>query len=389
MKITTQPGRFVGVCVAFVLSVSLLASPLVTLSDNAAIYFDGSASISSDSNIALDSSNEIDDIIYEFDPGFKWVYGSSDTGAELTLNANYTIKRYGDRNEFDTELASVALSGQFQSAKSVTKVNAGYVENQTNTRDANTAGILLESAITSAGFNTDYEASLKTSVVAGISYTRTDQKTNDGFGGTLGVDRSQLLVPVNIYYAATEKLDVGLGYRYRNSSVDVNSFVGLGDRSSHFFNVALRGELSPKIIADMKFGFQTTDIEGQEKFDGFSADASLTYLPDAKTTLSFLYSRDYEIGFLGEAKETSMITGILEYVFNEQFSGNAVVFLASDDYKNLVLEQDYVTTILSLTYNPSQYLSVEGSYIYSNNDTTVEGSDFTGNIYKLGVNVRY
>jgi len=97
-------------------------------------------------------------------------------------------------------------------------------------RRAGAPGQILKTAVVNAGIRTDYAATAKTSVVGGLSYSDTDRKD-------LGSDYTDFNVPVNLYYGATEKLDVGVGYRYRKSTVKDTS---LGDRISHYKRRASR-----------------------------------------------------------------------------------------------------------------------------------------------------
>lgn len=354
------------------------ASPMLTLSDNAAVYFVGSASVTSDSNVAYSNTNELDDVIFDIRPGFELVAGSPDIGASFALSASYGLRRYMDFDEFDTELPAIVAEATFKSAKSTTTASASYIETQAENRRG-LRGIVLKSAITNLGLQTEYSASAKTVVVGGISLNDTDREE-------FGSDYTDLSVPLNVYYAATEKLDVGLGYRFRDSSVDGSIF---GDRTSHFLNVGLRGELSPKLVADLKVGFQTTDVDRADSVDGLAVDAKLTYSANVKSSVDIVLSKDLLVGFGGEVIDNLSVAFVGNYRFSEVFSANAMAVIGTDSYESVARDDDYSIFQVGLMYSPVYYMSVEAAYMWMDNDSNLTGLDFTKDTLMMSVNLRY
>jgi hypothetical protein len=361
---------------------SLHSSPLITVSDHSAIYFNGSASVTSDSNILFDETNEIDDIVIQVRPGFEWVYGNAVSGVQLIVLADYALRRYADNDRFDADYPSIRMTGEFLSPKSRSTLNASYIETQANSRFSGPAGTLLETKISSAGIKTDYRATAKSAVAAGVSFVDEDKKT-------AGSDYSTLVVPLNVYYAATEKLDVGIGYRYRSSSVDRDVVISLGDRTSHFINLAFRGELTPKLVADLKLGYQVTDVKGSNDFSGLSVDALFSYAPNEKSSMSLTLSKDYLVGFQGEVIDNLSASLLFDYSFDPQLVGSVMLMFANDEFKNNPREQDFSYVKFGLTYRPSQFVSITGDYIFQKNDANIPGLSFDGNIFSLSVGVRY
>ncbi len=359
-------------------SSSLIASPMLTLSDNAAVYFVGSASVTSDSNVAYSNENESDDIIFDIQPGFELVAGSPETGADFSLVAAYGIRRYMDFDEFDAELPSVAANATFKSPKSTTKATASYIETQAENRRG-IRGVVLKSAITNVGISTDYAATAKSSVAGGVSYDNTSRDT-------FGSDYSSLSIPVNVYYAATEKLDAGVGYRYRNTSLDGGVF---GDRISHFVNVGVRGELSPKLVSDLKVGFQSTDIDGGDNFDGLALDAKLTYMASDKGSADIVLSKDVMVGFAGDVIDNFSTAVSANYLFTPGLSGSAMLVIGTDTYEGTAREDDYMVFQVGAVYSPTYFMSVEAGYVFIENDSNIEGLDFTKNSLIMSVSMRY
>ena len=360
-------------------TVSLMASPMLTLSDNSAVYFVGSASITSDSNIGYASEDELDDLILEIRPGFEWVAGNPEVGADFTLSASYGLRRYMDNDEFNSELPAVVAEANFQSAKSKTTLSASYVESMAESRRYNVPGLILKTTVANVGVSSDFRPTEKSSVVAGVSYSDTSHDN-------LGTDFSNISVPVNYYYRATEKLDAGFGYRYKGTSIDS---VSTGDLTSHFFNVGLKGELSPKMVADVKVGFQTTDIDGGDSVDGLALEGSLTFVASEKASIDLSVSKDLAVGFSGEVIDnfTAAISG--NYQFSDAFFGNASLAMGKDDFKSSDREDDYTVFQVGLSYIPVYYMSIEAAYMLMDNDSSGGVLDFTKNTFKLMVNVRY
>lgn len=355
-----------------------VASPLLTLSDNAALYFVGSASVTADSNVAYSNTNELDDVVFDIRPGFELVAGSPETGASFALSAAYGLRRYMDFDEFDTELPSIVGEATFKSAKSTTTASASYIETQAENRRG-LRGVVLKSAITDLGFLTEYDASAKTSLVGGVSFRDTNREE-------FGSDYTDFSVPVNVYYAATEKLDVGLGYRYRDSSVDGSVF---GDRSSHFVNLGLRGELTPKLVADLKVGFQTTDVDRADSVDGLALDAKLTYSASIKSTFDIVLSKDLLVGFGGEVIDNLSVGLVGNYRFSEAFSANAMAVVGTDSYESVTRDDDYRIVQVGVMYSPVYFMSVEAAYMWMDNDSNLAGLDFTKDTLMMSVNLRY
>jgi len=365
--------------VAALATVSLSASPMLTLSDNAAVYLIGSASITSDSNIGYASENELDDLIVEIRPGFELLAGNPQTGADFLLTASYGIRKYMDFDEYDSELPAIVAEGNFQSAKSETAVYASYIESQGENRRINNPGVVLETAVARVGLNSEISPTEKSSIAAGVSYSDTNRDSN-------GADYSDFSVPVNYYYLATEKLDAGFGYRYRNSSVDTSS---IGDRTSHFLNVGLRGELSPKMVADVKVGFQTTDIDGGDSVDGLALDGKLTFMANEKSSMDLMVSKDLAVGFGGEVIDNFVTAVSGNYKFTEAFTGSAMLSFGSDSFESSDREDDYTVFQIGASYTPVYYMSIEAAYMMLDNDSNTGSLDFSKNTMKLMVNVRY
>jgi hypothetical protein len=357
------------------------ASPLIPIGDKAAIYFNGNVSVTSDSNVLLDESGGIDDLIVQLRPGLEWAYGNAESGTQLNLKADYAMRRFVDHDEFNSDYPSIAFTSELLSAKSKSYLNASYLENQTNSRFSVASGRLIESKDSVLALGTDYRASLKSAFVGSVEY-RNEEKN-------LGADTQTLTLPFNLYYAATEKLDLGLGYRFRDSSVSQVFGRVFGDRQSHFLNLALRGELSPKVVANLKFGYQNTEVSGATDFDGLSFDSQLSYIPNAKTSLSMAFRKDFMVGFQGEVVDNTTSSLTLDYSANAQWSVSGTLSYATDDYQLDLREQEFYYAKAAVIYDPSQYLTVRADAVFQKNDSNQAQQSFDATILTLSLAVRY
>ena len=85
----------------------LQASPLISIGDNAEVYFDGSSTARWTSNVFLSDENEEEDFLYILSPGFEFNIGNDASNADFTVLTRYDIVRYHDLTDLDVELLHV------------------------------------------------------------------------------------------------------------------------------------------------------------------------------------------------------------------------------------------------------------------------------------------
>src|SRR5581483_4665044 len=118
----------------------------------------------------------------------------------------------------------------------------------------------------STAVNGEIQFTPKTAGGAGVSYVHENYKRT-GFA-----DSDDLTIPIDFYYKYTPKVDLSLGYRYRDYQVSI------GDNSvDHFINVGARGEFTPKLVGKIQVGLNTRQLNSGGSENQLGVDASATY----------------------------------------------------------------------------------------------------------------
>ena len=152
-----------------------MASPLVSFGDTADLYFNGSASLASTSNLFRTEDNEEDDIMFTVTPGLELNLGRGRSAADLTVIARYEIREYFDNSELDTELFGARAFGSYRSSRLDLSGSVGFREQKNATGSGGDAGQfggdLIESEVFDARVDGEYRVSPKFSFGAGVGYT--------------------------------------------------------------------------------------------------------------------------------------------------------------------------------------------------------------------------
>ncbi len=354
------------------------AAPFLAVGDGAELFVTGALGVRFDDNIFLaDNSNKINDTIFDINPGVELTFGKNAAlSGSLTLVdafANYT-----DNSGLNSNLFSGDLNAAYEDAKTKFKFNTGYHELNQNTVDTRSLTRRDEFVI---GTSAEVSVSPITAVSAGVNYTKTNYKRR-GYG-----DSDDLAVPVNFYYKWTPKVDLSLGYRYRNYETTVGS-----DSVDHFFSVGARGEFTEKLsgkvqvgVITRKFGTSSALTGGSETLPGVDGSLSLAVTP--KTTIQFGASNDYGTAPQGQQQKNLSLYTNANINIDTQWSVNGGLSFRSIDYYNRT--DDYFEASVGATYIINTYVKLVGSYVYRNNDSDLASSTFKNNVFSIAASLRY
>ncbi len=375
------------------------ASPLVSIGDNADLFFNGSSSVRWTSNLFRDEDNEEEDIVFTVQPGFELNVGRGLSAVDLSVVTSYEIRRYDDYDDLDTELFHIAAYGSYKGSRLDVSGRASFDEVQTTSGNANVDGDLIESEGTAGSLNGEYRYSPKFSVGSGINYTKTDYKNfTESFS-----DRESLSIPVDIYYELTPKVDLSVGYVYSNQDVDGrvdgagNIFDGY-DFDSHFFNVGARGQLLPKLGGYLKIGYNyrdsyTTAINGvdldQDSTGSFGMDADLTWAATQKLVAKLAMSRDFGASGEGNGTENTSVNTSLSYSMNAYWSASSYLRYTLRDYDFGGREDDQYGFGLRANYTPNRYWAFSGGYAYQENDSNLADQSYDEHRVDVRATLRY
>jgi len=390
------------------------ASPLVSIGDNADIFFNGSSSIRWTSNLFRDEDDEVDDFVFILSPGFELNLGRGASNADLSIVTRYDILMYDDRDELDTELFHIKAMGAYETSRMDTTASISFDERQTTTGDANIDGDLIESEVLAGRISSEYRFSPKFSFGGGIRYSETDYvgEYDDFFA-----DREEITFPIDLYYELTPKVDLSVGYAYSQTEVGetirptgllTSRSVSEYDTESHFFNVGARGNLLPKLDGFFKIGYRTRELDDStvQNFLGglpigpavetdrddrgtLGIDADLTWAATPKLTVGTQLGRDFGVGGEGEDTTNTSARVNATYSINANYAASAFGSYILREYEESGDDDNQYNIGLRLNYIPNQYWRIGVGYTYSENDSDRDFRSYEDHTFDLTASLRY
>ena len=364
----------------------LNASPLISLGPNSGVFFNGSIALEYQSNIFLDdpelsgTSGE-GEFAYIFSPGFELNFGDGTAENNVLIMVREDIKNYNNKSEIDSENLFFLLSLTYTRAPVNVEASANFFELTQNTADVNRLGALTESEMTLVNFRGEYELTAKTSIEGKFGYTGTHYIT-------IGpIDSKVLEFPVNVYYAYSPKLDVSFGFRYRSTDVDVGP-----DSSDIFYNVGLRGELTPKLETAFQIGVIDRDLGTNVLGDDTSLglNSSITWFATDLTTVDATAKLDYTTGGTAATLQNTGATVSVLHSFSPMITGNVNLSYNNAEYRDgSGRVDDSYNAALSISYLPNDHVTLTASYLYLKNESNTIGGNFDNSLLSIAASLRY
>jgi hypothetical protein len=348
-----------------------LAAPFMAIGDGAELFVTGGLSVRADDNIFL-TANETDDIIYEITPGLELTFGK-DAQVKGAVTANVAFTNYADNSRLNTTLAGADFFSRYDDGKLKLGVNAAFHELNQNTPDARG---LARRDVTTVGGNGEIEMTQLTSVGGGVTFNHENYRRS-GY-----TDSDSLTVPLNLYYKWTPKIDLSVGYSYRDYQVDIGE-----DSTDHFFNIGARGDFTPKLTGRVAVGWSKRNLSRSGDDDLIGLDASFSYEVSPKTSLQFGASNDFGTSPQGKQQKNFTLNAALMTKLNERWSLNAGGSYRGIDYGTRT--DDYWEGTLGATFTLDTNVRVVGGYTYRNYTSPLPGSEFTNNVFSIAANFRY
>lgn len=367
------------------------AAPLVSIGDNTDIFFIGSTSLKSSSNVFRDENDEQDELIWSFIPGFELNLGRGASNADLNVVTRYEIRRYEEFSRLNTELFSIQANGSYRSSRLDLSGSTYFREQKTSTGDINLNSDLVESYNMGGRINGEYRFSPKFSFGAGLSYSETEYQPPYDANFS---DRERFSVPLDIFYELTPKVDLSVGYTYGETDVSDRTITLVDDSfttEDHFLNIGARGNLLPKLTGFFKIGYSTRDSDraGSSSTSTLGLDADLTWTATPKLTNSLGLSRDFGVSGEGVSSENTSFTLTSNYSLSSFFALTGFVdytlreYIQTDDHDN----QYRLGTRLS--YTPNQYWRFGTGYTYSENDSDRALRSYQDHTFDITASLRY
>lgn len=341
----------------------------MAIGDGAELFITGALAVRSDDNVFL-TANAVDDVIYEITPGAELTFGK-DAQLKGALTAQLAWTNYADNGKLNTNLFGTDFSARYDDGKMKLGVNAGYHELNQNTPDVSG---LTRRDVFNVGANAEAEISQLTSLGAGVAFNHENYK-KAGY-----TDSDSLTIPIDFFYKWTPKIDMSLGYRYRDYQVDIGE-----DSTDHTFNVGARGDFSPKLSGRFTLGLGTRKFQRSGDDTIFALDASFSYEISPKTNLQFGASNDFGTSPQGVQQKNLSFRAGLNTKLNEQWSFNGNVSYRNIEYPTRT--DDYWEGTVGAAYIFDANITVNAGYTYRNNASSA--GDFTNNVFSIAANLRY
>jgi hypothetical protein len=358
------------------LGLTAQAAPFMAVGDNAELFVTAAGTIQSDDNIFLNSANQKSDTIYSFTPGVDLVFGK---GSQTTGNVFYKeeIRRYGSDTNQNTQLANVGVNSAFSNGVTKADFNASYAQVAQNDNNINPVGSIVHRNLTDLAGKTEFTLTEKSTIGVGLTYDRTD------YGPVTYTDSSIWTIPVDVYFKSNPKLDWSLGYRYRNTSLSGAAL----DSTDNTLNIGARGEFTPKLTGQVRFGYTRRSFNGGGSQDLLSFDSDLKFLFTEKTDARIYFSNDFGSSGFGDSTKQLTLGFSVNNKLTEQWYANWGLSYQNFEYPTRT--DHYLQGQAAVTYVYNAVLNFGASYTYRNNDSTVASAKFTNNVFSIGANVRY
>jgi hypothetical protein len=376
------PGAIMAALVTS-LSGFIHAAPLVSIGDTVDIFFRGSISGQYRSNV-FNNSAKNSDYILTVSPGLE---ANFDRGgpANLSIVFREDFVRYNRFTSQNNNLTNVFVNGSYASGPLTSE--AGFSFQQTDTNTTSVLPVVIPQQVRRNMYNAyvkgKYDISPKTYVDGGFNWSRTEYTNNAAFGNRYS-NNNTYSFPINGLYRYSEKLDIGLGYRYRYTD---NQRVT--NSQDHFISLALRGELLPKLNGSLNVGYQIRERSGQPNKESLSINSVFDYLYSPKLTLFAAFDRDFDTSAVGFSTENTggRIGG--RYQITPLISSTASVGYTYTEYLNNPRTDKTTRANLSVTYSPNNYLAFTAGYSYENNNSNAAGASYMGHTVNLTASLRY
>lgn len=360
-------------CVA-ITAVAAHAAPFLAISENSEVFLIGTVGVRSDSNIFL-TPKATSDTIYNFDVGAELKFGSRST-ANGVFGASNSFSSFSSHSGLNSSLANVRFVTNFDDGKLKLGFKTSYIETDDNQADNVNGDFRNRRDILSAGTNVEVAATQKTSYGVGLDYNRTNYR-RVGYA-----DSNTAEIPINYYYEITPKVDLSLGYRYRDTKVSIGS-----DSSDSFYNVGARGQFTPKLNGQFNIGLNRRTLTGGSSESQLGVTSNFTYAYSEKTSMLFGVTNDFGTTGQGQQQKNLTLNASVQTNLSEQWNVSLGGSYRTLDYS--ARTDHYLDAQAGATYTYSSNIRITAAYSHRNNSSALAGAVFTGEVFSLQANFRY
>jgi hypothetical protein len=303
--------------------------------------------------------------------------GTSQAG----LNLSEQFVRYASHSELNSNLPSLAGNFAYDSGPSKLTLASSYQEmDQSNLQSRNISQTVSHN-LTDASANGSFGLTAKTGLGLGASFERTTYP-QVGLGY---VDNDVWSLPIDLYYAVTPKVDLSLGYNFRDTS-SANS--GFSSKDS-FYNVGARGSFTPKLSGQIRVGVTQRRFNGGGSESQLGLGTTLTYLLTPKTSFDLTVSNDFNNSAFGSSQKVLSIGLNGQFALTQAWSVQSGVSYDATKYLGGFPRSDkFWVGNLGASYALTLRSALQLSYLYRKNSSNVP-VNFSDNVVSLSASIRF
>jgi hypothetical protein len=323
------------------------AAPFLAIGDNAELFLTARTEVRYEDNVTFASdtgpTSALEDEVFEVSPGAEVVFGKNSL-TKGAFGAFEKITSYSDNNNLNSNLTNIIFTSKYDGAKLDLNADASF-----------RGAILVRRDVYAASLNGEYSVTEKSKVGLGGRYDRTQYKTSSF------VDQKNYTVPVDYYFAITEKVDLSAGAQYRRNDVAIAN----ADSEDYYFNVGARGEFTAKLSGKFTVGYVT------------------------RNTFTLDLNNDFETDASAFSTETSSISLGVTTSLTAALRATAIVGYSQYDYVDFNREDDYFVGGISFNYIINEHVNLDAGYSINDNDSNLGAASFTANVVRIAANFRY
>ncbi|MEM9025994.1 MAG: outer membrane beta-barrel protein [Verrucomicrobiota bacterium] len=361
------------------------AAPMVSIGDNADIFFNLGTAVKVDDNVTGAPANELDDVIFTVSPGLEVDFFRGETLWDAVFQISTDFVRYSDNDQYDVNNLNVSFGADYASPVLEASFGASYSEDQQKTQQV--VGDLVEIENTVIQGFVKYDVTEKVAVSFAPRYTL--QEYVEDFDSILP-DRDRILLSLKGYYAISPKYDITAGIAYRETDIDdLPTRVG-ADPEDIRLTVGVEGEVLPKVTAALDVGYTERSFSGIDRSDQsiLYLGGDLTWAATPKISVNLALSQDFQSTATGNPIESSSATLNVTYEVNEMWAVAPFLKFLTDDYVGGVREDDVAMAGVGVGYSPNGFLNFGAQVYYLENDSTLD-LDYDNTVFELTASLRY
>ena len=341
-----------------------------------------------DDNIFLLGTEKVDDVIFKVQPGVDLDFTREDKSVRLNYLAEFGWYADNSDYDYDNHRAEAAVDLQFVSGL---MIFVGDVFRITNDRLTYEFIPLIERRQNTSDVKVGYEVNDRLSFRASYDHTMIDYQNRE----YEVYDRDEDIVDGTAFYRIFQRISLLGEVEYRWINYDREGTIRSdGEGISAYLGIT--GQITPKMIALVKGGYQQRDYDGpREDFDGLSFGIDIVHRCTETLMVNVGASREaVESTFSSNNYFTStQARAGLEKLIGPKISVDLSGFYANSDYPEATFDSGVLSerdddiwgVTVGAKYRIQPWLTTRLWYTHEERNSTQDTYDYEDNRVSLGV----